>query len=57
VYSGAIDPETYPRVAQNYAGDGDELYTEPWFNYLVMTAWGAIALGISYARFRVAELG
>jgi ABC-2 type transport system permease protein len=57
VYSGVIDPETYPRIAQNYAGDGDELYAKPWFNYLVMTAWGAIALGLSYLRFRVAELG
>ena len=57
VYSGVIDPETYPRIAQNYAGGGDELYAKPWFNYLVMTAWGAIALGLSYARFRVAELG
>ncbi len=57
VYSGVIDPETYPRIAQNYAGDGDELYAKPWFNYLVMTAWGTIALGLSYARFRVAELG
>lgn len=56
VYSGVIDPEMYPRVAQNYAG-GDELYNQPWFNYLVMTAWGTIALGLSYARFRVAELG
>ncbi len=57
VYTGAIDPEVYPRLAQNYPGGGDELYTKPWYNYLVMTVWGALALGVGYARFRVAELG
>jgi len=57
VYSGVIESGEYQRVAANYAGDSDELYTKPWFNYLTMVAWGSVALGLSYLRFRVAELG
>nr|WP_240148939.1 ABC transporter permease subunit [Halorubellus sp. JP-L1] len=57
VYDGVVGTGEYPRVTRNYAGNGEELYSENWYNYLVMTAWGTVALGLSYARFRVAELG
>jgi len=58
VYDGVVGTGEYPRVTQNYATEGaTELYQENWFNYLTMTAWGAVALAASYARFRIAELG
>ncbi len=57
VYDGVIDPEKYPQVASNYAGDADGYYDENWYNYLTMTLWGTLVLGLSYARFRIAELG
>lgn len=57
VYDGIIGSGEYPRITESYTTESDELYTEVWFNYLTMTAWGAVALALSYARFRVAELG
>lgn len=58
VYDGVVGSGEYPRVSRNYAVEGSrELYQENWFNYATMTAWGALALALSYARFRVAELG
>jgi ABC-2 type transport system permease protein len=57
VYDGIIGSGEYPRIDQNYGGDSDELYAKSWYNWLTMTAWAAVALGLSYARFRVAELG
>lgn len=57
VYDGVIGNGEYPRVTQNYASDGNELYTKTWYHYLVMTAWGAVSLAVGYARFRIAELG
>ncbi len=57
VYTGVIGAESYPQIASNYAGTGDELYAKPWFNYLTMTAWAVVALGLSYVKFRIAELG
>ena len=57
VFDGALDPEQYPRLTETYRSTSDELYAEAWYNYAIMTAWGALALGASYVRFRVAELG
>ena len=57
VYDGVVGTGEYGQIDLRYGGDGDELYAKPWFNYLTMAAWGAVALGLSYARFRVAELG
>ena len=57
VYDGVVGTGEYSQIDGNYGGDSGELYAKPWFNYLTMTAWGAVALGLSYARFRVAELG
>ncbi|MFB6295346.1 MAG: ABC transporter permease [Halobacteriales archaeon] len=57
VYDGVVGSGEYPQIDQNYGGDGDELYTENWYTWLVMAAWGAVALVLGYARFRVAELG
>lgn len=57
VYEGVIGTGEYPQITQNYQAEGDELYTKNWYNWLTMTAWGAVALGLSYVRFRVAELG
>jgi ABC-2 type transport system permease protein len=49
VYDGVVGTGEYASIDRNYA--------KPWFNYLTMAAWGTVALGIAYARFRVAELG
>ena len=57
VYDSVVGTGEYGQIDSRYGGDGDELYAKPWFNYLTMAAWGAVALGLSYARFRVAELG
>jgi len=57
VYEGVLDPEMYPRVHGNYAGDAEGYYDENWYSYLVMVAWGTVVLGASYLRFRIAELG
>jgi ABC-2 type transport system permease protein len=57
VYDGVVGSGEYPQIEENYGGDGDELYTENWYSWLVMAAWGAVALGLGYARFRVTELG
>jgi ABC-2 type transport system permease protein len=57
VYEGVVGNGEYPRIDQNYVDETDALYTNPWYSWLVMTAWGAVALVASYARFRVAELG
>jgi len=57
VYDGVVGSGEYPQIDRNYGGDGDELYTKPWYSWLVMTAWGTVTLGLAYLRFRVAELG
>jgi ABC-2 type transport system permease protein len=58
VYDGIIGGGEYPRITQNYATEGaTQLYEKSWFNYATMGAWGTIALAVSYAKFRVAELG
>jgi ABC-2 type transport system permease protein len=57
VYDGVIGTGEYPRVTRNYQSDSNALYTENWYNYLTMVVWGGVALGLSYVRFRVAELG
>lgn len=57
VYDGVVGTGEYPRITRNYQSSGDELYTNAWYHHLVMTAWGTLALGLSYVRFRSAELG
>jgi ABC-2 type transport system permease protein len=57
VYDGVLDPEKYPQVHGNYAGNADGYYDENWYSYLTMVVWGTVVLGLSYARFRIAELG
>ncbi|MFB6146559.1 MAG: ABC transporter permease [Halobacteriaceae archaeon] len=57
VYDGVLGTGEYPRVDQNYVDASTELYEKNWYNWLTMTAWGAVALAVGYARFRVAELG
>jgi ABC-2 type transport system permease protein len=57
VYDGIVGTGEYEQIDQNYTDDTDALYTNPWYSWLVMTVWGAVALGLAYARFRVAELG
>jgi ABC-2 type transport system permease protein len=57
VYEGVIGNGEYPSIDRNYGGDGDQLYAKNWYSWLVMAAWGAIPLAVSYVRFRVAELG
>jgi ABC-2 type transport system permease protein len=58
VYDGVIGTGEYPRITRRYAHEGGkELYQENWFNYAIMTAWGVLALGLGYVRFRIAELG
>jgi ABC-2 type transport system permease protein len=57
VYDGIVGTGEYPRIDRNYQGSSDELYAETWYNWLTMAAWGTVTLVLSYARFRVAELG
>jgi len=57
VYEGVVGSGEYARIDQNYVDETDALYTNPWYSWLVMAAWGAVALVASYTRFRVAELG
>mgnify|MGYP000091375064 CR=1 FL=1 len=57
VYEGVIGTGEYERIDGNYVSDTDALYTNAWYHWLVMTVWGVGALGLAYARFRVAELG
>jgi ABC-2 type transport system permease protein len=57
VYDGVIGNGEYPSIDGNYGGSSDELYAETWYGWLVMAVWGGVALGLSYVRFRAAELG
>ena len=57
VYDGIIGTGEYASIDSNYGNQADELYTKNWYNWLVMVAWGTVALLVSYVRFRVAELG
>lgn len=57
MYDDIIGNGEYHRITDAYTTDTGGLYTEVWFNYLSMTAWGTITLGLSSGRFRVAELG
>jgi ABC-2 type transport system permease protein len=57
VYEGVIGTGEYGSIDQNYGGQADALYTKNWYSWLVMAAWGAVAIAVSYVRFRVAELG
>jgi ABC-2 type transport system permease protein len=57
VYEGVIGNGEYPSVDQNYGGDGDQIYAQNWYSWLVMVVWGVVPLAVSYVRFRVAELG
>jgi len=57
VYDGVIGTGEYQQIDGNYISDTDALYTKPWYSWFVMAAWGTVALGVAYARFRIAELG
>jgi ABC-2 type transport system permease protein len=56
VYDGFLaEGSAYPSIVESY--EGDKVYNQTWYSGLVMAAWGALALAVSYVRFRVAELG
>lgn len=56
VYRGLF-PTPYEGLNQQVGNAPDEVYTELWFNALVMVAWGAVSLLVGYLSFRRSELG
>ncbi len=55
VYEGVAGE--YGAISTQYGGTNDELYAQTWYNWATMAAWAGVTLAVSYARFRVAELG
>ncbi|MFB6071747.1 MAG: ABC transporter permease subunit [Halobacterium sp.] len=56
VYAGLF-PTPYEAMNQQIGTAPDEIYTQFWFNSLVMLAWGAGSLLVGYVSFRRSELG
>lgn len=55
VYSGVID--SYDNIAANFANQDDAIYSNVWFNLLVMAAWGVGSILIGFLSFKRSELG
>ncbi|MFB6111514.1 MAG: ABC transporter permease subunit [Halobacteriaceae archaeon] len=56
VYDGVIETGEYPRITRTYTQGTGELYAKTWYNIATMVVWAGVALLLSYARFRRAEL-
>jgi ABC-2 type transport system permease protein len=50
-------PTPYEGLNAQLGNTPDKIYTELWFNSLVMVAWGAGSMLVGYLNFRRSELG